>query len=734
MGSSTLEEIKNNIRATLTGNKKGITEEELSKQYRENCYQKIPFQNFGYAKLSDFLNSIDDVIRIIEVNNERYYSEIPKKETQHITTFVQLQNKGTSLIRGPSKKEKKVQKTNARRLPSEEIMAIKKILLHFPSGIDIDTFNKQYMNDSGQNFNYEKYGFSNQVESFKSLSWLLSVRAKNGTQYIDLKEKDLRSKVVDNSIPQHVIINLEQLIMDQPHGMHIDNLMEHYKNKYKERLAFDNYGYDSLPGMIRSLSLTLKMESCDSSWNIRYIGPINNSDTLDEVNKNLKKIYDEDRLIGILTSDIFDYYLTRYNKKLDLSSLGGFQNMESMLNALCDFEEPYFFMEKIAGPKYILKVLSKASPPKKNLFDIEELKFIEDINSCVDVIVDEIENPWDFYVRLRKYDNALMNLMKNLDKYCKQKISSLILDIEELHLGDYIASYYTGSRQWHRAVVVEIEHHNSISICYIDYGTLEKNVKIDRIVRLDPLFYDLPKQAIRVKSANIWPLNSSKNSIIEAGEYMYGLVVQKELIGKLISFSSERVPEILLIDISLNKSTEVLFVNEFLLKRGVVSDKPPKNDGKQKKGLRRPLRTTQDLIAAKPTIKKLLLGDRYLHLIPGTEFQLRGELQDILVASPEISNLFPKWKGKDILVKFLVEKQIKFPQHQLNEPDLQIYRSLIRNDNITSFKKYPSDARVIPVTMFLLKDVPRMITIFGEPDSGYITKIIKNALDDKCYS
>ncbi|CAB4066091.1 AKAP1 [Lepeophtheirus salmonis] len=250
--------------------------------------------------------------------------------------------------------------------------------------------------------------------------------------------------------------------------------------------------------------------------------------------------------------------------------------------------------------------------------------------------------------------------MKNLDKYCKQNISSLILDVEELHLGDYIASYYTGSRQWHRAVVVEIEHHNSISIRYIDYGTLEKNVKIDRIVRLDPLFYDLPKQAIRVKSANIWPLNSSKNSIIEAGEYMYGLVVQKELIGKLISFSSERVAEIILIDISLNKSTEVLFVNEFLLKRGVVSDKPPKND-------------------AKPTIKKTTLGTSWW--------------------------LLPRY-----LIYFLSGR---------------IYRSLIRNNNITSFKKYPSDALVVPVTMFLLKDVPQMITIFGEPDSGYITKIIK---------
>ncbi|UJR14549.1 hypothetical protein I4U23_001546 [Adineta vaga] len=87
--SSSLNDLKIEIRSLLISSPTGLDENELSRDYaRFNSQHSIPYQLFGYLTLTDFLNSLTD---ILYRSKDGMFYPIVDQSTEHIFKFVQQQ-------------------------------------------------------------------------------------------------------------------------------------------------------------------------------------------------------------------------------------------------------------------------------------------------------------------------------------------------------------------------------------------------------------------------------------------------------------------------------------------------------------------------------------------------------------------------------------------------------------------------------------------------------------------
>ncbi|CAF1245142.1 unnamed protein product [Rotaria sp. Silwood1] len=89
MTLSLLNEIKIEIRSLLISSKNGLTEDELCHDYSLfNSQRLLPYDIFGYSTITDFLNSLTD---ILYRSSDGYIYPIVDQTTEHIFKFVQQQ-------------------------------------------------------------------------------------------------------------------------------------------------------------------------------------------------------------------------------------------------------------------------------------------------------------------------------------------------------------------------------------------------------------------------------------------------------------------------------------------------------------------------------------------------------------------------------------------------------------------------------------------------------------------
>lgn len=96
--SCLLNNIKIEIRSLLVSSPKGLSEDELCRDYSLfNSQRSLPYEIFGYSTKTDFLNSLTD---ILYRSSDGYIHPIVDQTTEHILKFVQQQR--------TNKKKKKV--------------------------------------------------------------------------------------------------------------------------------------------------------------------------------------------------------------------------------------------------------------------------------------------------------------------------------------------------------------------------------------------------------------------------------------------------------------------------------------------------------------------------------------------------------------------------------------------------------------------------------------------------
>ena len=91
MKQEQLATLKNKIRSVLVSKKGGVTAASFSDDYHALVCEGIPFADYGYSALKDFINALPDVVQIKMVRGELMYYAVPNDDTQHLQNFVMWQ-------------------------------------------------------------------------------------------------------------------------------------------------------------------------------------------------------------------------------------------------------------------------------------------------------------------------------------------------------------------------------------------------------------------------------------------------------------------------------------------------------------------------------------------------------------------------------------------------------------------------------------------------------------------
>lgn len=89
-----LPKAKKLIRSLLISCPRGMPAKDLAADFRNTMGRPLPFQDFGYRSLDEFIKNIPDVVRVLPgPNGETYYYGVATAETQHVARLVATQKK-----------------------------------------------------------------------------------------------------------------------------------------------------------------------------------------------------------------------------------------------------------------------------------------------------------------------------------------------------------------------------------------------------------------------------------------------------------------------------------------------------------------------------------------------------------------------------------------------------------------------------------------------------------------
>nr|XP_036862024.1 tudor domain-containing protein 6 isoform X1 [Manis javanica] len=187
--------------------------------------------------------------------------------------------------------------------------------------------------------------------------------------------------------------------------------------------------------------------------------------------------------------------------------------------------------------------LHSQSPAKEMEEDISlpALKSIQlKINAFYDVQVEFVENPSEFWIRLRKHNGTFSKLMKRMCSFYSSasKLDGVVLKPEP----DDLCCVKWKENGYYRAIITKLDD-KRVDVFLVDQGNSE-NVDWHDMRMLLPQFRQVPKLALKCTLADIWPLG--KNWSEEAISFFKKTVLHKELvIHVLAKHNNQYVIEIL---------------------------------------------------------------------------------------------------------------------------------------------------------------------------------------------
>jgi len=105
MTDQQLERCKKYLRSTLLSNKGGVPAPEVNKHYRELVGEGIPYTQFNYRTLEDFLTSMPDVCQICWSGRDLMVMGVADSATQHIEKMVARQQNSKKGGKGGKSKQ-----------------------------------------------------------------------------------------------------------------------------------------------------------------------------------------------------------------------------------------------------------------------------------------------------------------------------------------------------------------------------------------------------------------------------------------------------------------------------------------------------------------------------------------------------------------------------------------------------------------------------------------------------
>ncbi|XP_044729278.1 uncharacterized protein LOC123292629 [Chrysoperla carnea] len=569
-----LEKTTKSILKSLTlSSAKGITVQNLCRDYRDIVGTAIPFQKLGYSDLMGFLKSIPDTIFISGSGMSALVIPVTDEKTAHLEDMIQKQKKPSSRSKKRCNSSRIIQRPRAIRIDTNKseytrrdygaanILPTEEIGEKFNNWDDFSSDESQGINHAMPTNNEshstsfskpnilptkeieEKFHNMNDISSDESHSIINHMQptksdfhptstilneTKSRVRATNNSYNDFAASTISRKFNDPFKDKLRELISKYPNGLWCCELPQYYKKHFNANLNVAEKGYCSV------------IHFCTSHSDIFHCIKPDNGDW---------KIFDAQRPIPYFENDnnhsaAEETSMVR-NKdnalpELDLTDVLRFsnQNIEVMPSDILQFGEkiPRQWLQ-IPDDGYITVRVTEVYDPSKFWIQL----YSEDCSVALDHMMNDMQ---DFYVLNEAYNIPTSDVQVGL--YC-------------------VALIYN---EWHRGMVVKIED-PYVKIFYFDYGSIAKTFR-HSLKYLHKKFSMLPRQAIRARLANIRPRYPAVMWSSKATKLLLSLINDRVLVAEVLNSVEIEYHTLHVILTDTNDPNKDVHINDELKKQGLA--------------------------------------------------------------------------------------------------------------------------------------------------------------------
>ena len=170
------DQVKKTIRALLLSSKSGSTPRQLMNDYKYVAGNAIPYVEFGYDSLMSYLSSLKDVVSVSKSRDTTLLRAVPDSSTKHIAKLVSKQRSSDSGLIGGGPRLSSVRPASRStsspsysEVPPTFKAKIKTLMLSYPGGITLGTFQEAFGRRFSYYFSFRNWGFSSLEEMLNSI-------------------------------------------------------------------------------------------------------------------------------------------------------------------------------------------------------------------------------------------------------------------------------------------------------------------------------------------------------------------------------------------------------------------------------------------------------------------------------------------------------------------------------------------------------------------------------------
>ncbi|XP_012152343.2 uncharacterized protein LOC100880736 isoform X2 [Megachile rotundata] len=621
--SQKLENIRTTILSLLLARKGGCTLRQLDNDYCEVEGTNIPWKDFGYISLLNFLHAMSKNVHIENKNNTIILKGIASDKSKHVSKLVAGQKDQSNLtgrkVYKPSHYYPKTAPPKI-RIPAEILLKIINLIHEHPDGISKDYVHQavkslmpfanitmQDMEDQFRELSHKIFLTNNKIfptqnkidyskktngvtssdfvsESYNGQGRQSPIVTVGGDEDSDIvsdydDDDDLNFIRASNLCPNKSTVNTKPT----------SNFIKETVSKCQDQIIdFDNdhIEYNNNFG---------NRKDCTNDKNGEIL--IN-----ERVKFRLEKLI-QNHPNGIWCADLPEVYLEEYKVSLNYMELG-FNSVREFASQLpeifhCvqlhDTGDFMLYYAKNEIPANKLKGNHKvgnlaqlhqiyetsdeeALPVTVSLDVCKELipddtmsigecvgyisvtDLMQDEKPYIEVIVVEVFTPSFFWIQLRKKQRTFKKFMDELHNFYVTKHEQYTIPPLVLEKGLNCACMYNGL--WHRGIIKTVKPDLQVTVMFYDYGTL-KTYPPDEIHYLHRMFSYLPAQAIPCGLVNTRPYKGCKWS--RSATHHFAIRTQMPLIATIASINVD--DNSMLVTLTDTSEEEDVHINDWLVEQ-----------------------------------------------------------------------------------------------------------------------------------------------------------------------
>lgn len=593
-----LKETKAEIRSLVVSSPVGLTIPKLIKEYVERLGKNLPYQEFGYKYVNDFLSSLTDVIQFEHTNRGPVLVPVWNEQIAHIHDLVQKQKKQKSFnfFRPLQKPEMIISQAidvlqqNTSHAPYYEINeGTIKPLEQIETQVDCEKVTMQDTSISEVQTSSE-IQTKNIEDAYKTKDPLNLSNCSTANDTLPVRNNSPVESIYGESISDQMKDNFRQILQLYSKGISANKFSAVYKEKFGCPLVVQDFGFSSMKELIISLPniFTFEKTKYSQDWVLHdaRISPKRKDSSSKWIpNIVLDSIIDLTAKYpqGIKSEDILNKYEDEYKVRIDIKKLG-FENIGSFLANCSSIQLKIIDEECIIFPKAKAKIQDvessdsvNALPPLEHMKHLWKTYFTDEVCdptydykkfqlskvTQMRVSVSDIHSPSAIWLQPLENATRLNNLMYALNLFYDDLEENYSMHENVLKPGQVCCVRFHLDNRWYRSKILEVKDKDKIKVCYVDYGTINWE-KHHSLRLLHKKFIDDPIHVIRAKFHNLQPKNKNEWGN-DVNYFLFELLYQKTFYAVIMEVEkSIPIISVMLIDTS---QADDININDILIQK-----------------------------------------------------------------------------------------------------------------------------------------------------------------------